>query len=128
MAVTKIKGYNLKMSGLSIGKEVSCQATLTNNLEAAEYKGSTDEMNPDQEVTSKDWSMQQEVTELTTVSDLRTLISTAIGTATTSVSMSASGTSVISGKAWLNDLSIQATNRSASRATMQFQGTGAPTL
>ena len=128
MATTKIKGYNLTMSGLSIGREISCSATLTNNLEEAEYKDSTSPMNPEQVVVSKTWSMQQEVTELSVLADLRALISAALSDQTTSVSMSAGGTSVISGSAWVNDLSISAPNRQNTKATIQFQGNGAPSL
>lgn len=124
MATTKIKGYNLTMSGLDIGKEVSCSATLTNNLEEAEYKDSTSPMNPEQVVVSKTWSMQKEVTELNTLAELRALISAALGDSAIPVSMS-TGSALLSGNAFVNDLSISAPNRQNTKATIQFQGSGA---
>ena len=124
MATTKIKGYNLTMSGIAVGKEVSCSATLTNNLEEAEYKDSNSPMNPEQVVVSKGWSMQKEVTDLTSLTDLRALVSAALGNSAIAVSMS-TGSAILSGNAWVNDLSIQATNRQSTRATIQFQGNGA---
>ena len=123
MATTKIKGYNLTMSGLDIGKEVSCSATLTNNLEEAEYKDSTSPMNPEQVVVSKTWSMQKEVTELKTLAELRALISAALGDSAIAVSMS-TGSALLSGNAFVNDLSISAPNRQNTKATIQFQGSG----
>lgn len=124
MATTKIKGYNLTMSGIEVGKEVSCSATLTNNLEEAEYKDSNSPMNPEQVVVSKGWSMQKEVTDLTSLTDLRALVSAALGNSAIAVSMS-TGSAILSGNAWVNDLSIQAPNRQPTRATIQFQGNGA---
>lgn len=123
MATTKIKGYNLTMSGINIGKEVSCSATLTNNLEEAEYKDSQSPMNPEQVVVSKTWSMQKEITELNNLTDLRSLVSAALGNSAIAVSMS-TGSSLLSGNAFVNDLSIQAPNRQNTKATIQFQGSG----
>lgn len=124
MATTKIKGYNLTMSGINIGKEVSCSATLTNNLEEAEYKDSVSPMNPEQVVVSKTWSMQKEITELKTLADLRALVSAALGDSAIAVAMT-TGSDLLSGSAFVNDLSIQAPNRQNTKATIQFQGTGA---
>ena len=124
MATTKIKGYNLTMSGINIGREVSCSATLTNNLEEAEYKDSQSPMNPEQVVVSKTWSMQKEITELNNLTDLRSLVSAALGNSAIAVSMS-TGSSLLSGNAFVNDLSIQAPNRQNTKATIQFQGSGA---
>lgn len=125
MATTKIKGYNLTMSGIAVGKEVSCSATLTNNLEEAEWKDPTNPMNPDQTVTSKSWTMQQELSDLSALADLRALITAALSTTPQAVSMSAAGSAVLSGSAYVSDLNIQAPNRGNTRATVQFQGTGA---
>lgn len=124
MATTKVKGYDLKISGINVGKEVSCSATLTNNLEEAEYKDSETPMNPEQVVVSKTWSMQKEITELTSLSDLRSLVSAALGDSAITVSMS-TDSFTLSGKAFVNDLSIQAPNRQNTKATIQFQGSGA---
>lgn len=124
MATTKIKGYNLTMSGINIGKEVSCSATLTNNLEEAEYKDSVSPMNPEQVVVSKTWSMQKDITELKTLADLRALVSAALGDSAIAVAMT-TGSDLLSGSAFVNDLSIQAPNRQNTKATIQFQGTGA---
>ena len=124
MATTKVKGYDLKISGINVGKEVSCSATLTNNLEEAEYKDSDTPMNPEQVVVSKAWSMQKEITELTSLSDLRSLVRAALSDSATPVSMS-TDSFTLSGKAFVNDLSIQATNRQNTKATIQFQGSGA---
>ena len=124
MATTKIKGYNLTMSGIDIGKEVSCSATLTNNLEEAEYKDSVSPMNPEQVVASKTWSMQKDITELKTLADLRALVSAALSDRAIVVAMT-TGSDLLSGNAFVNDLSIQAPNRQNTKATIQFQGTGA---
>ena len=124
MATSKIKGYNLTMSGIDIGKEVSCSATLTNNLEEAEYKDSQSPMNPEQTVVSKAWSMQKDITELKTLADLRALISAALSNSPIAVSMT-TGSALLSGNAFVNDLSIQAPNRQTTKASIQFQGTGA---
>ena len=125
MATTKIKGANLTMSGIAIGKEVSCSATLTNNLEEAEYKDSTNPDNPEQVVVSKGWTMQKDISDLKTLADLRALISAALSETPRSVSMSAAGGAILSGSAWVNDLSLQAPNRQNTTASVQFQGTGA---
>ena len=124
MATTKIKVYNLTMSGIDIGKEVSCSATLTNNLEEAEYKDSVSPMNPEQTVVSKTWSMQKDITELKTLADLRALVSAALSDRAIVVAMT-TGSDLLSGNAFVNDLSIQAPNRQNTKATIQFQGTGA---
>lgn len=124
MATTKIKGYNLTMSGINIGKEVSCSATLTNNLEEAEYKDSVSPMNPEQTVVSKTWSMQKDITELKTLADLRALVSAALSDNAIAVAMT-TGSDLLSGNAFVNDLSIQAPNRQNTKAAIQFQGTGA---
>ena len=113
------------MSGIAVGKEVSCSATLTNNLEEAEWKDPTNPMNPDQTVTSKSWTMQQELSDLSALADLRALITAALSTTPQAVSMSAAGSAVLSGSAYVSDLNIQAPNRGNTRATVQFQGTGA---
>lgn len=125
MATTKIKGYNLTMSGVSVGNEVSCSATLTNNLEEVEYKDASNPENPEQTVVSKGWTMQKEVSNLTTLSDLRALITAALSSTPVAVAMSAAGSSVLSGNAFVNDLSIQAPNRGNTTASIQFQGSGA---
>ena len=125
MATTKIKGSNLIMAGVSVGQEMSCSATLTNNLEEAAYKDPSNPMNPEQVVVSKGWSMQQEVTELSVLADLRALISAALSTTPIAVSMSAGGSSILSGNAYVNDLQLRAPNRQNTSATIQFQGTGA---
>lgn len=124
MATTKIKGYNLTMSGINIGKEVSCSATLTNNLEEAEYKDSQSPMNPEQVVVSKTWSMQKDITELKTLADLRALVSAALSNSTITVAMT-TGSDLLSGNAFVSNLSIQAQNRQSTKATIQFQGTAA---
>lgn len=125
MATTKIKGANLTMSGLFIGKEVSCSATITNNLEEAEYKDSVSPMNPEQVVVSKGWTMQKDISDLTSLSDLRALITAALSNRTIAVSMTAGDTTAFGGNAFVNDLSIQAPNRSNTTASIQFQGSGA---
>lgn len=125
MATTKIKGANLTMSGLYIGKEVSCSATITNNLEEAEYKDSVSPMNPEQVVVSKGWTMQKDISDLTSLSDLRALITAALSNSTIAVSMTAGDTTAFGGNAFVNDLSIQAPNRSNTTASIQFQGSGA---
>lgn len=125
MATTKIKGANLTMSGLFIGKEVSCSATITNNLEEAEYKDSVSPMNPEQVVVSKGWTMQKDISDLTSLSDLRALITAALSNSTIAVSMTAGDTTAFGGNAFVNDLSIQAPNRSNTTASIQFQGSGA---
>lgn len=125
-ATTKIKGHSLTFGGLSIGQEVSCSLTMTNNMEEAEYKDATNPMNPEQTVTSKSWQAQQEVTELDTLSDLRALITAALSNSTTEVGVSTNEGQglTIYGNAWVNDLSLQATNRQTTRATIQYQGSG----
>lgn len=125
MATTKIKGANLTMSGLYIGKEVSCSATITNNLEEAEFKDSVSPMNPEQVVVSKGWTMQKDISDLTSLSDLRALITAALSNSTIAVSMTAGDTTAFGGNAFVNDLSIQAPNRSNTTASIQFQGSGA---
>lgn len=125
MATTKIKGANLTMSGIAIGREVSCSATLTNNLEEAEYKDSTNPDNPEQVVVSKGWTMQKDISDLKTLANMRALISAALSATPVSVSMSAAGGAILSGSAWVNDLSLQAPNRQNTTASVQFQGTGA---
>lgn len=125
MATTKIKGYNLTILGASFGHEISCSCTMTNNMAEAEYKDSTNPMNPEQVVTSKSWQMQQEVTELDSLSDLRALITAALSDSAVSISMGTGSGFHFVGNAWVNDLTIQATNRQSTRATIQFQGNGA---
>ena len=137
----KIKGQNFRTF---IGEEyeaavveaVSCQVTVSGNMEDATTKDSEGGYTEEQMV-SKQWSVSVDSVDAS-VANLRALITrfnsdsyTYVGwdqTSTTAGEMNRTAVGANfarSGLAILNDLSIQADNRTTIQVSCQYQGSGA---
>lgn len=143
MAVKKLKGQNFRaFTGSSSSnmnafpEETNVQVTISGNMEDASTKDSEGGWQQEQMVT-KQWSVQVDHVDAT-VASLRALISMFnsddkpyVGwdeTTTTAGEQNrtpAENEIARSGKAILNDVTIQANNRSTIQTTCQFQGSGA---
>ena len=123
--MSKVKGYQVTVSGVSAGTEQSSSLSVQNNIQEVEVKDATNPLSPPQEVTSAQWNIQQTV-KLDNAAGVKALIQAAVGTSAVSVSMDADG-ATFSGQSLIGDLSIQAPNRGDITAQVQYQGTGALT-
>ena len=121
--MAKVKGYQVTVSGVSAGTEQSSSLSVQNNIQEVEVKDATNPLSPPQEVTSAQWNIQQTV-KLDNADGVKALIQAAVGTSAVAVSMDADG-ATFSGQSLIGDLSIQAPNRGAITAQVQYQGTGA---
>ena len=123
--MSKVKGYQVTVSGVSAGSEQSSSLSVQNNIQEVEVKDSANPLSPPQEVTSAQWNIQQTV-KLDNAAGVKALIQAAVGTSAVAVSMDADG-ATFSGQSLIGDLSIQAPNRGNITAQVQYQGTGALT-
>lgn len=123
--MSKVKGYQVTVSGVSAGSEQSCSLTQQNNIQEVEIKDATNPLSPPQEVTSAQWNIQQTV-KLDNAAGVKALIQAAVGTSPVAVSMAAAG-ATFSGQSYIGDLNLQAPNRGNIVANVQYQGTGALT-
>ena len=123
--MSKVKGYQVTVSGISAGTEQSCSLSITSNLQEEEVKDATNPLSPPQEEVSAQWQIQQTV-KIDGATAIKTLLTAALGTTASAVSMYADG-AVFSGNAFPSDLSIQAPNRGSIMANVTYSGTGAIT-
>lgn len=141
--VIRIKGQNFRAfigddeeSMNAIPEETNCQVTISGNMEDASTKDSEGGWTEEQ-MTSKQWTVSVDDVDAT-VATLRALITQfnsdtkpTVGwdrTLTTANSQNQTPAGDVLnryGKAILNDLSIQATNRSTTTVSIQYQGSGA---
>lgn len=137
----RIKGQNFRafigegVSAAAIPEETNVQVTISGNMEDSTTKDSEGGW-VEEQMTSKQWSVQVDDVDATYTS-LRALISQfnsdvkpTVGwdqTTTTAGGQNrgAAGANFArSGSAILNDISIQANNRSTIQVTCQYQGSG----
>jgi len=135
MALTKVMGQNFRVfvGSAAVPEAVSCQCTIQGNLEDATTKDSTGGWNEEQ-MTSKQWSVQVDDVDAS-LATLRALITrfnsddkTTVGWDQTAGSQNREAQNAAfarSGQAILNDLSINANNRTTIQVTCQYQGSGA---
>ena len=135
MALTKIMGQNFRVfvGGSAVPEATNCQVTIQGNLEDATTKDSTGGWNEEQ-MTSKQWSVQVDDVDAS-LATLRALITrfnsdlkTTVGWDQTAGAQNREAQNADfarSGQAILNDLSIQANNRTTIQVSCQYQGSGA---
>ena len=138
----KIKGQNFRafvgdeQSVSAISESTNCQVTLTGNMEDSTTKDSEGGWVQEQ-MTSKQWSVQVDNVDAT-IASLRALITQfnsdtypTVGWDQTTTTAGAQNRTAAgaefarSGLAILNDISIQANNRSTIQVSCQYQGSGA---
>lgn len=138
MALTKIKGQNFRafVGGSAVPEASSCQVSIQGNMEDAKTKDSEGSFNQEQMV-SRGWSVQVDSYDATAAS-LIALINQFISDTPITVGWDQTNTTAgtqnrtpsnaafaRSGKAILNDFTIQANNRTNITVTRQYQGSGA---
>lgn len=123
--MSKVKGYQVTVSGVSAGSEQSCSLSIQNNLQEEEIKDATNPLSPPQEKVSATWNIQQQC-KLETAAAVKALLQAALGTTPVAVSMAAAG-ATFSGNAFVSDLTIQAQNRGTITSQATYGGTGAIT-
>jgi predicted secreted protein len=135
MALTKVMGQNFRafVGSAAIPEATNCQVTIQGNLEDATTKDSTGGWNEEQ-MTSKQWSVQVDDVDAS-LSTLRALITrfnsdskTTVGWDQTAGAQNREAQNAAfarSGQAILNDLSINANNRTTIQVSCQYQGSGA---
>jgi predicted secreted protein len=135
MALSKIMGQNFRVfvAGAAVPEATNCSITLQGNMDDASTKDSTGGWN-EEEMTSKQWSVQVDNVDASLAS-LRALITrfnsdskTTVGWDQTSGAQNREAQNADfarSGQAILNDLTIQADNRTTIQVSCQYQGSGA---
>lgn len=135
MALTKIKGQNFRVfvGGSVVTEATNCSVTISGNMEDASTKD-TDNAWTTESMTSKQWQVSVDSLNATLAS-MRALITAFKANATVSVGFdqtegtnnatASSASFARSGQAILNDLSIQANNRTNIQVSCQYQGSGA---
>ena len=135
MALTKIMGQNFRVfvAGAAVPEATNCSITLQGIMDDASTKDSTGGWN-EEEMTSKQWSVQVDNVDASLAS-LRALITrfnsdskTTVGWDQTAGAQNREAQNADfarSGQAILNDLTIQADNRTTIQVSCQYQGSGA---
>lgn len=135
MALTKIMGQNFRVfvAGAAVPEATNCSITLQGNMDDASTKDSTGGWS-EEEMTSKQWSVQVDNVDASLAS-LRALITrfnsdskTTVGWDQTAGAQNREAQNADfarSGQAILNDLTIQADNRTTIQVSCQYQGSGA---
>ena len=128
-------GQNFRafVGGSAVPEATNCQVTIQGNLEDATTKDSTGGWNEEQ-MTSKQWSVQVDDVDAS-LATLRTLITrfnsdskTSVGWDQTAGAQNREAQNAAfarSGQAILNDLTINANNRTTIQVSCQYQGSGA---
>ena len=116
----------------AVPEATNCQVTIQGNLEDATTKDSTGGWNEEQ-MTSKQWSVQVDDVDAS-LATLRALVTrfnsdskTTVGWDQTAGAQNREAQNAAfarSGQAILNDLSINANNRTTIQVTCQYQGSG----
>jgi predicted secreted protein len=129
------QNFRVFIGGSAVPEATNCQITIQGNMEDASTKDSTGGWN-EEEMTSKQWSVQVDNVDAS-LSNLRALITRFNSDSKTTVGWDqAAGAQnreaqnadfARSGQAILNDLTIQADNRTTIQVSCQYQGSGALT-
>lgn len=135
MALTKIMGQHFRVfvGGNAVPEAVNCSVTINGSMEDNTTKDTVGSYVQEQ-MTSKDWNVSVETRDASLAS-LRALITrfnsdakVTVGwdqTAGTQNRVAQNAPFARSGQAILNDLSIQANNRTNIQVSCQYQGSGA---
>jgi len=135
MALTKIMGENFRafVGGNAVPEAVNCSVTISGSMEDSTTKDTVGSYAQEQ-MTSKDWNVSVETRDASLAS-LRALITRFNSDAKVTVGWDQTGGTqnrvaqnapfARSGQAILNDLSIQANNRTNIQVSCQYQGSGA---
>jgi predicted secreted protein len=127
------QNFRVFVAGAAVPEATNCSITLQGNMDDASTKDSTGGWN-EEEMTSKQWSVQVDNVDASLAS-LRALITrfnsdskTTVGWDQTAGAQNREAQNADfarSGQAILNDLTIQADNRSTIQVSCQYQGSGA---
>ena len=127
------QNFRVFVGGSAVPEATNCQVTIQGNLEDATTKDSTGGWNEEQ-MTSKQWSVQVDDVDAS-LATLRALITrfnsdskTSVGWDQTAGAQNREAQNAAfarSGQAILNDLSINANNRTTIQVSCQYQGSGA---
>lgn len=127
------QNFRVFVAGAAVPEATNCSITLQGNMDDASTKDSTGGWN-EEEMTSKQWSVQVDNVDASLAS-LRALITrfnsdakTTVGWDQTSGAQNREAQNADfarSGQAILNDLTIQADNRTTIQVSCQYQGSGA---
>lgn len=135
MALTKIMGQHFRVfvGGNAVPEAVNCNITINGSMEDNTTKDTVGSYAQEQ-MTSKDWNVSVETRDASLAS-LRALITRFNSDAKVTVGWDQTGGTqnrvaqnapfARSGQAILNDLSIQANNRTNIQVSCQYQGSGA---
>ena len=135
MALTKIMGQHFRafVGGSAVPEAVSCQCSIQGDMEDGSTKDTTGSY-VEEQMTSKSWSVQVDDYDAS-LATLRALITAfnsdskiTVGWDQTDGSqnrVSQNAAVARSGQAILNDLSINANNRTTIQVSCQYQGSGA---
>jgi hypothetical protein len=135
MALTKIMGQHFRVfvGGNAVPEAVNCSVTINGSMEDSTTKDTVGSYVQEQ-MTSKDWNVSVENLDASLAS-LRALITRFNSDAKVTVGWDQTGGTqnrvaqnapfARSGQAILNDLSIQANNRTNIQVSCQYQGSGA---
>ena len=135
MALTKIMGQHFRVfvGGTAVPEAVNCSVTINGNMEDSTTKDTVGSYTEEQ-MTAKDWNVSVDNIDAS-LANLRALITrfnsddkVTVGwdqTAGTQNRVAQNAPFAKSGQAILNDLSIQANNRTNIQVTCQYQGSGA---
>lgn len=135
MALTKIMGQHFRVfvAGAAVPEAVNCSVTISGNMEDSTTKDTVGSYAQEQ-MTAKDWNVSVDNIDAS-LANLRALITrfnsdakVTVGwdqTAGTQNRVAQNAPFAMSGQAILNDLSIQANNRTNIQVTCQYQGSGA---
>ena len=127
------QNFRVFVGSAAVPEATNCQVTIQGNLEDATTKDSTGGWNEEQ-MTSKQWSVQVDDVDAS-LAPLRALITrfnsdskTTVGWDQTAGAQNREAQNAAfarSGQAILNDLSINANNRTTIQVSCQYQGSGA---
>lgn len=135
MALTKIMGQHFRVfvAGAAVPEAVNCTVTINGSMEDQTTKDTVGSY-AEEQMTAKDWNVSVDNIDASLAS-LRALITrfnsdakVTVGwdqTAGTQNRVAQNAPFAKSGQAILNDLSIQANNRTNIQVTCQYQGSGA---
>jgi hypothetical protein len=135
MALTKIMGQHFRVfvAGAAVPEATNCSVTISGNMEDGTTKDTVGSYTEEQ-MTAKDWNVSVDNIDAS-LANLRALITrfnsdskVTVGwdqTAGTQNRVAQNAPFAKSGQAILNDLSIQANNRTNIQVTCQYQGSGA---
>jgi predicted secreted protein len=127
------QNFRVFVAGAAVPEATNCSITIQGNMDDESTKDSTGGWN-EEEMTSKQWSVQVDNVDASLAS-LRALITrfnsdskTTVGWDQTSGAQNREAQNADfarSGQAILNDLTIQADNRTTIQVSCQYQGSGA---